>query len=38
MELSLSLWYNPYALNLYMNSGYEKRGFAHYRKVRFILM
>jgi len=29
---------NPYALKLYTNSGYEKRGFADWRKGRFILM
>ncbi len=29
---------NPYALKLYINSGYEERGFADWRKGRFILM
>lgn len=29
---------NPYALKLYRNSGYEERGFADWRKGRFILM
>ncbi len=29
---------NPYALKLYMNSGYKERGFADWRKGRFILM
>ncbi|MCM1046563.1 MAG: GNAT family N-acetyltransferase [Candidatus Gastranaerophilales bacterium] len=29
---------NPYALKLYKNSGYEERGFADWRKGRFILM
>jgi len=30
--------HNPYALKLYINSGYEERGFADWRKGRFILM
>jgi len=29
---------NPYALKLYINSGYEERGFADWRKGRSILM
>ncbi|MCM1262019.1 MAG: GNAT family N-acetyltransferase [Butyrivibrio sp.] len=29
---------NPYALRLYKNNGYEERGFADWRKGRFILM
>lgn len=29
---------NPYALKLYMNSGYQERGFADWRKGRFVLM
>lgn len=29
---------NPYALKLYMKNGYEKRGYADWRKGRFFLM
>ncbi|MCM1257621.1 MAG: GNAT family N-acetyltransferase [Roseburia sp.] len=29
---------NPYAVKLYKNSGYEERGYADWRKGRFILM
>lgn len=29
---------NPYALRLYRNNGYEERGFADWRKGRFLLM
>jgi ribosomal protein S18 acetylase RimI-like enzyme len=29
---------NPHALNLYRNSGYQHRGFADWRKGRFMLM
>lgn len=29
---------NPYALKLYKNNGYEERGYADWRKGRFILM
>ncbi len=29
---------NPYALKLYLHSGYEERGFADWRKGRFMLM
>lgn len=29
---------NPYAVKLYVNLGYEKVGFAHWRKGRFYLM
>lgn len=29
---------NPYALSLYRNNGYEERGFADWRKGRFVLM
>lgn len=29
---------NPYALKLYANNGYEERGYADWRKGRFLLM
>lgn len=29
---------NPYALKLYTNNGYEERGYADWRKGRFLLM